>query len=70
VPAPKPVVQRTVCSECGLDWDKHSAKPSLADCVKLLKAELARRPNFSFQQLGGGGYTGVTPTPINVHKAG
>lgn len=44
---PEPVAKETVCSLCGLDWDKHPKKKSLTaeDCVKLLKAELARRPN-------------------------
>jgi hypothetical protein len=33
-----------VCSACGLDWEKHGKKPTPADCIKLFKAELAKRP--------------------------
>jgi hypothetical protein len=40
-PEPKPL--QIVCSCCGLDWEKHGAKPTLAKCVELLKAELAKR---------------------------
>src|SRR3954447_21243782 len=38
---PKPVHTETVCSACGLDWDRHS-KATLVECVELLKADLAR----------------------------
>jgi hypothetical protein len=40
---PQPVGASTVCSECGLAWNLHGATPTLADCVALLRAELARR---------------------------
>ena len=40
---PQPVVVETVCSECGLDWDLHGDKPTLVDCIRLLRDELARR---------------------------
>jgi len=41
---PKPVVVTTICSECGLAWDAHGEKPTTSDCIRLLKAELAKRP--------------------------
>jgi hypothetical protein len=41
---PKPVPVSQVCSECGLDWGLHGEKPTLDDCVRLLRAELATRP--------------------------
>lgn len=44
---PKAVVKSKVCSECGLDWARHGAKPTLDDCVKLLKADLAKRPSYA-----------------------
>lgn len=50
---PKPVPREIVCSECGLPWDRHvlatGAKTmSLAECVRLLKAELASRPAWTY----------------------
>lgn len=44
--APQPVPTEVKCSECGLPWDGHGDEPTLADCVRLLKAELARRPRL------------------------
>lgn len=41
---PKPVVVTTICSLCGLDWERHGAEPTTEDCIRLLKAELASRP--------------------------
>ncbi len=41
---PKPVVVTTICSECGLAWEAHGDKPTTSDCIRLLKAELAKRP--------------------------
>lgn len=38
MPKPEPVVVSTVCSECGMKWEDHGPKPTLADCVRLLKA--------------------------------
>lgn len=53
---PKPVTKNTVCSECGLPWEKHNQgqttepalpiAPTLEECVRLLKAELARKSAF------------------------
>ncbi len=39
---PKPVVVETICSECGLDWEPHGENPTTSDCIRLLKAELAK----------------------------
>ena len=56
---PKPISTSVVCSECGLPWDKHSTaedeEVTLASCVGLLKAELAKRPLFT--------YSGTTGNP-------
>lgn len=38
---PEPVNKHVICSACGLDWNRHGAKPTLATCVKLLKDDLA-----------------------------
>jgi hypothetical protein len=39
---PKPIVTKTVCSLCGLDWEKHPENASAVDCIDLLKAEAAK----------------------------
>lgn len=43
---PQPVSKSIVCSECGLAWDMHK-EATLAECVRLLRSELAKRPSFS-----------------------
>lgn len=52
---PEPKATEVVCTCCGLDWEKHrQGRPSKnskaavtnADCVRLLKAELAARPRI------------------------
>lgn len=43
-PTPTPVVTATVCSMCGLDWERHGADPTTEDCIRLLKAEIAHKP--------------------------
>lgn len=42
MPSPKPIPTAHVCSECGLDWQRHGNKPTLAKCVELLRVEVAR----------------------------
>lgn len=42
---PEPKTVKIVCTACGLDWEAHGAKPTLAKCVTLLRAELAKRTN-------------------------
>ena len=42
-PTPEPIPQYVVCSECGLSWDDHEVA-TLEECVRLLKAELVKRP--------------------------
>ncbi len=44
---PQPVVVTTICSECGLAWEAHGDKPTTSDCIRLLKAELAKRPTVT-----------------------
>lgn len=39
---PVPVHTQTVCSVCGLDWDRHGDKPTAETCIELLKQDLAR----------------------------
>jgi hypothetical protein len=38
IPTPVPVT--TVCSICEMPWDEHGKKPTLENCVALLKAAL------------------------------
>lgn len=44
---PKPVVVTTICSECDRDWDAHGDNPTASDCIRLLKAEIAKRPTWT-----------------------
>ena len=65
-PEPKPT--HVVCTVCGLAWDAHESafpakgkKPAvtLDDCVRVLKAELAKRPRqnpYVVQQLATSGW--------------
>lgn len=41
---PKPLTVKVVCNVCGMDWKAHGPKPTLEACVRLLKAELLKRP--------------------------
>ena len=49
---PAPVVVSTICSVCGEDWQQHNAddngEVSTLECVRLLKAKLAYRPNITY----------------------
>ena len=56
---PEPKTVSVVCSVCDQPWDKHGAKPTLEDCVRLLKAELAKRSVYPRQFLGSGPNTHV-----------
>lgn len=42
---PQPVPVTTICSMCGLGWELHGKTPTTEDCIRLLKIELAKRPN-------------------------
>jgi hypothetical protein len=58
---PEPVPKQLCCSVCGMPWQPHKqrpgrtksgaavnvASPTLEDCVRVLKAELARRPSYA-----------------------
>jgi hypothetical protein len=46
--APKPKTVKVVCDVCGQDWKAHGTRPTLEDCVPLLKAELAKRPVYQW----------------------
>lgn len=54
---PEPVVTAQVCSVCGLPWDDHGERPTIAKCVDLLKAALAlarpQMPVWNLGQIGG-----------------
>lgn len=70
---PSPVSRLTVCSVCGLDWDRHTkdrkTAPTADVCIRLLKAELAKRPSYAQNPLFSGGSTGMSfgnVTPINA----
>jgi hypothetical protein len=41
---PEPIAVSTICSVCGLSWHDHGKDPTTDDCIRLLKAELAKRP--------------------------
>ena len=41
---PSPVPVQTVCAVCGLDWKAHGDDPTTDDCIRLLKAEVAKGP--------------------------
>jgi hypothetical protein len=66
---PKPVSKQVVCSECGLPWDEHTkgrkTDPTADVCVRLLRAELAKRPRMWSNAASG---TAVTYLP-NVREA-
>lgn len=47
-PKPAPVVVETRCSLCDLPWEDHSDDPTTADCIRLLKAQLAVRPTVVY----------------------
>lgn len=69
---PQPVVVRTVCSECGLDWDGHGDKPTFADCIRLLKAEVAK-PRVAYPgtaTITGISGTGFVTTPTIAANTG
>ena len=58
---PKPIVTQTLCDTCGLSWDLHVPNRKgiveADECVRLLKAELSRRPQYVPQ------YVPVYPRP-------
>lgn len=39
---PSPVHTETVCSVCGLDWDRHGDEPTTDTCIELLRGDLDR----------------------------
>ena len=41
---PEPIAKSTVCSVCGLAWERHAVKGKIVpveECIRLLKADLA-----------------------------
>lgn len=60
---PKPVPKSVVCSECGLAWNRHTegrkTDPTPDVCIRLLKADLAKRP---MPWLSNAGYTSISPS--------
>lgn len=43
---PEAVPVNTICSVCGLPWSDHGRDPNTDDCIRLLKAELAKRVQY------------------------
>lgn len=52
MPKPQPIPKSVICDQCGLDWGLHK-KATLTECVRLLKAELVKRPQWSWTQYSG-----------------
>lgn len=54
---PKPVVTKTICSECGLDWALHTkgrkTEPTPDVCIRLLKDEVQSARSRQY-------YSGIT----------
>ena len=63
---PSPIVTSRVCSACGLSWDDHGDKPSLEDCVRLLKAALAQAHSQSSLI----SHWPITPSSHSGHQCG
>jgi hypothetical protein len=61
MPKPKPVPTLLSCSECGLAWERHE-KATKAECIRLLKADLAARPLTSWTTTTNA--TGYTPAGV------
>lgn len=59
---PKPKATRIVCDTCGLNWEKHKkSKPDtapLSECVRLLKAELAKPKPYPMYGYGATSHSG------------
>jgi hypothetical protein len=48
---PQPVPKQLVCDLCDLPWEGHGDKPTKDDCIRLLKAELRKRPSYTVTNL-------------------
>lgn len=60
---PSPVPKQMVCSVCGLGWERHKRRNhTMAECVELLKAELASRPVYNF------GWNTAVSSPVYYHQ--
>jgi hypothetical protein len=66
VKTPKPKTVKVDCDVCGLDWKQHKpdakGKVTLDECVRLLKAELAKPCPSPFYQVGVNPYFGSAST--------
>jgi hypothetical protein len=75
IPRPEPVPKDVACSVCDLPWTDHKpsrGKVDVSECVRLLKAELARRPLTIWQPSAGGGgsiYTTPPSGPVLMNPA-
>lgn len=68
---PRKKVITVVCGECGQDWKAHGNKPTLEDCVRLLKKALAeanRKPHFMVYNGPQSGTMTSTATPAILPK--
>lgn len=65
---PKPKATRIVCDTCGLDWSLHKKSKTdsapLSECVRLLKAELAKPKQLPF--IIGGSGSGIGNWSSNI----
>lgn len=59
---PKPKPTNVVCDTCGLDWKQHKPTPKgtvpLSECVRLLKAEVAKPRQHFFPYISQSASTG------------
>lgn len=63
---PTPKVVSTICTVCDEPWEDHGDRPTVADCIRLLKrhrAALVIRPTPTIWPHYPGGWWS---TPINV----
>jgi len=65
---PEPKTIRVECTVCGLPWDAHGADPTLEDCVRLLKAELSKRPTPRLPNFGEPPFIPADPNPWPRHR--
>ena len=45
---PHPVAINTICSMCDLNWDDHGDDATTEDCIRLLKAEVAKKGYWNY----------------------
>ena len=70
---PKPVPKTVVCSICDLPWEDHTkgrkTEPTADVCIRLLKAELAKRPYWPPKQWLSTAATGTDASNVSYLNA-